>query len=131
MMGAFLSTLGAMAVLDGLWLGLVARNFYRQQLGSLMAARPNWIAAGIFYVVYAVGVTFFVVNPAIADDNPTRALWRGALFGLVAYATYDLTNQATIKDWPFVVTAVDMVWGAVMTALVGFAAAYLMTRVFG
>ncbi len=130
-MGAFLSTLGLMAVLDGLWLGLVARTFYRQQLGSMMAARPNWVAAGIFYLIYAVGVTYFVVNPAITDDRPTNALWRGALFGVVAYATYDLTNQATLNDWPMTVTVVDMLWGAVMTALVGFGAAYLMTRVFG
>jgi len=89
-----------MGMLDGLWLGLVARNFYRQQLGALMAARPNWVAAGLFYLLFAVGVAYFVVNPAIADDQPTRALWRGALLGLVAYATYDLTNHATIKGWP-------------------------------
>ncbi len=120
-----------MGMLDGLWLGLVARNFYRQQLGALMAARPNWVAAGLFYLLFAVGVTYFVVDPAIADDQPTRALWRGALLGLVAYATYDLTNHATIKGWPMMVTVVDMLWGTVMTAVVGFGAAYLMTRVFG
>ena len=130
-MGAFFSTLALMGVLDGLWLGVVARKFYRSQLGSLMAARPNWIAAGIFYLIFAVGVTYFVVNPAIADDRPVSALYRGAFFGLVAYATYDLTNQATIEGWSPVVTVVDMLWGAIMTAFVGFGAAYLMTRVFG
>jgi len=130
-MGAFFSTLVLLGILDGLWLGLVARGFYRQQLGDLMAARPNWPVAGLFYLVYAFGVTYFIVNPAIAEDRPVSALWRGALLGLLAYGAYDLTNLATLRNWPVTLTVVDLLWGTLMTALVGFGAAYLMTRVFG
>lgn len=121
----FLATLAALAIFDGLWLGLVARKFYRSQLGALMANRPNWAAAIIFYLIYTVGVTVFVVN---GSDSPVEALWRGALFGLVAYATYDLTNQATLANWPRLVTVVDLAWGTVMTALVGYLVTLFLNR---
>jgi uncharacterized membrane protein len=116
-----------MAVLDGLWLGLVARGFYRQQLGFLMAETPNWAAAVVFYLVYTVGVTVFVVQPAVDASSLGTALWRGALFGLVAYATYDLTNMATVRGWPTLVTIVDLAWGMVLTAAVALAATAAVT----
>lgn len=121
-MPALIATLVAMAVLDGLWLGLVARGFYRQHLGYLMAEAPNWLAAGAFYLIYAVGVAVFVVQPAADDGSLLTALWRGALFGFVAYATYDLTNSATVRGWPNIVTMVDMAWGTLLTAAVAVAA---------
>jgi uncharacterized membrane protein len=96
-----------------------------------MAARPSWPAAIAFYLLYAAGVTYFVTNPAIAEDRPISGLLKGAFLGLIAYGTYDLTNQATIEGWPPLLTVVDLVWGTVMTALVGYGATYLMTRVFG
>jgi len=126
-MPAILATLAAMAVLDGIWLGLVARSFYRQHLGYLMAESPNWLAAGAFYVVYAIGVAIFVVQPAVDDGSLLTGLWRGALFGFVAYATYDLTNMATLRGWPNIVTIVDMAWGTALTAAVGVAAYGLVT----
>jgi uncharacterized membrane protein len=118
-----LFTLVAMAVIDGIWLGAVARGFYRRHLGFLMADAPNWIAAGLFYLLYAVGVVVFAAQPAVDAGNALDALWRGALFGLVAYGTYDLTNAATVRDWPVLITVVDLAWGTILTAAVAVIAA--------
>lgn len=116
---AFVATFGTMTVLDGLWLGLVARNFYKTHLGYIMAAKPNWLAAGIFYLIFVLGVTVFIVYPGWKnDDGLLKIAFLGALFGLTAYATYDLTNQATLKNWPVIVTVVDLAWGAVISASV-------------
>jgi uncharacterized membrane protein len=119
---AFVAALLAMAVIDGLWLGLVARSFYRRHLGPLMADRPNWAAAIAFYLLYVVGVTVFAVLPAADADSLLDAAWRGGLFGLIAYATYDLTNAATLRGWPGIVVLVDMAWGVALTAAVAVAA---------
>ena len=119
---AFAASLLAMAVIDGLWLGLVARGFYRRHLGALMAERPNWTAAVAFYLLYVLGVTVFAVLPAVDAAAIPDAMWRGALFGLVAYATYDLTNAATLRGWPGIVTLVDMAWGTLLSATVATAA---------
>lgn len=127
-MTAFLATVLSMLVLDGLWLGLVARTFYRRHLGFLMADDIGWAAAGAFYLLYAVGTTVFVVLPGVDAASVGAAVWRGALFGLVAYATYDLTNQATLRGWPSIVTAVDLGWGALLTAAVGAIATYVALR---
>jgi uncharacterized membrane protein len=127
-MPAFVATLAVMAVLDGLWLGLVARSFYRQHLGFLMAESPNWIAAGAFYVIYAIGVTVFATAPGVEEGSALAAAWRGALFGFVAYATYDLTNMATLRGWPTIVTIVDMAWGTALSAAVAGLAAFLVLQ---
>jgi uncharacterized membrane protein len=119
---AFGAALLAMAVFDGAWLGLVARGFYRRHLGALIADRPRWAAAVAFYLLYVLGVTVFAVQPALDTDALVDALWRGGMFGLVAYATYDLTNAATLRGWSSVVTVVDMLWGTVLTASVATAA---------
>jgi uncharacterized membrane protein len=119
---AFVAALLAMAVIDGLWLGLVARSFYRRHLGPLMAERPNWAAAVAFYLLYVVGVTVFAALPGAEAESLTDAAWRGGLFGLVAYATYDLTNAATLRGWPWIVVAIDMAWGAILTAAIATAA---------
>lgn len=119
---AFAAALVAMAVIDGLWLGLVARSFYRRHLAPLMAERPNWTAAAAFYLLYVLGVTVFAVLPGVEADSLLDAAWRGALFGLVAYATYDLTNAATLRGWPTIVVVVDMAWGTVLSATVAAAA---------
>lgn len=115
---AFVAALLAMAVIDGLWLGLVARTFYRRHLGPLMAERPNWVAAVAFYLLYVVGVTVFAALPGAEAESLIDAAWRGGLFGLVAYATYDLTNAATLRAWPNIVVVVDMAWGAILTAAI-------------
>lgn len=104
-------------VVDLLWLGVIAKNFYFTKLGHLFGD-VNWYAAALFYALFLLGVTLFVTYPAVQAGSVARAFAYGALFGLVTYATYDLTNQATIKDWPVVVTVVDMVWGAVLGSVV-------------
>lgn len=116
-----------MGVLDALWLGIVAKRFYRSQIGVLLLDKPKMIPAVLFYVIYLVGVTVFVTLPAIQVDSCGFALAYGALFGLVAYATYDLTNLATIKGFRLKVVIVDMLWGAVLTALVA-TGTYLIVR---
>jgi uncharacterized membrane protein len=105
-------------LIDMVWLGLVAKNFYRNQIGFLMTPNINWLAAIIFYLLFIVGLLLFVIMPALEKGSWTHALWFGALFGLITYATYDLTNLATIKDWPILVTVVDLAWGAVLAASV-------------
>lgn len=103
-----------MLVFDGVWIGIVARDFYQQGIGHLMAPSPRLDAALLFYGVYALGLVVFVVAPQSKERASTwlSTLLRGALFGLVAYATYDLTNLATLRDWPVQVALVDMAWGA-------------------
>lgn len=106
--------------LDLLWLGVVAPSFYRSQIGHLMADKPTWWAALLFYLVYTFGVWLFVTQPALAGQAPLRdTLLRGALFGLVCYSAFDLTSQAVLRDWPVALTVADLAWGTLLTALVG------------
>ncbi len=102
--------------IDALWLGLVARGFYRSQIGHLMAETPDLYAAGIFYLLFVWALVYFVIEPALRIDSVREASIRGALFGLVTYATYDLTNLATLRDWPLLVTIVDLAWGTILAA---------------
>jgi uncharacterized membrane protein len=101
----YLVLLSAFFILDMLWLGLVARSFYQQSLGFILAPNPNWFAAGIFYLLFVAGSLFFV---GLESGSLKITLLRAALFGLITYATYDLTNLATIKDRPLLITVVDM-----------------------
>ncbi len=104
--------------LDMLWLGVAAKNFYTKQIGFLMTPKVNWAAAILFYLLFLAGLVVFVIAPAVEKDSWVRALLLGALFGLITYATYDLTNLATLKDWPLVLTVVDLTWGMVLAGSV-------------
>lgn len=104
--------------IDMVWLGVIAKDFYRQQIGTLLKPEVNWVAAVVFYLLFLAGLVLFVVEPAMQKQSWSDALFRGAFFGLVTYATYDLTNLAVAKDWPLTVTIVDMVWGTVLAASV-------------
>jgi uncharacterized membrane protein len=117
----YLVTFIAFLAVDAAWLALVARTFYRTYLGFLMAPNPNWLAAVLFYLLFVVGILFLAVLPGLQTGSLKTTLLRGALFGLVAYATYDLTNLATVKDWPLIVTVVDMIWGTVLSTAVSYA----------
>jgi uncharacterized membrane protein len=102
--------------IDMFWLGWVAPKFYKSQIGHLMAETANLPAAGVFYLLFIGALVYFIVRPAIGGGEMRNVILRGALFGLVTYATYDLTNLATLRDWPLLVTAVDLVWGTILTA---------------
>jgi len=123
----YLSAFGTFLVLDLLWLGIVAKDFYRTHLGFLMG-EVQWIPALIFYVLYIAGVLLFAVIPALEAHSWTRALWLGAALGFLAYATYDLTNLATLKDWPVIVTMVDLVWGTVLTGSIAVVTYFIASR---
>lgn len=110
----YLITFAVFFCVDMVWLGLVAKGFYRRHLGPLLSPKVNWTAAVLFYLLFIFGLLVFIIRPAVLAGVPGRAFVLGALFGLVAYATYDLTNLATIKDWPLLVTVVDLAWGAVL-----------------
>ncbi|HSL18188.1 MAG TPA: DUF2177 family protein [Methylomirabilota bacterium] len=105
-------------VIDLIWLGVVARSFYRAQLGHLLRADVNWAAAMAFYVIFVAGIVVLAVWPAVEQQSLLRAVALGALLGLVTYAAYDLTNLATLKGFPAAVAAVDLAWGAVLCATV-------------
>ncbi len=104
--------------LDMTWLGLIAKKFYRAQIGTLLKQDVNWMAAILFYLIFLAGLVFFVIEPAMQKKSLSDSALRGAFFGLVTYATYDLTNLAVAKDWPLLVTVVDMAWGTALAAAV-------------
>ncbi len=114
----FLIAFPVFLLIDMLWLGLIAKNFYAQQIGSLIKETVNWPAAIIFYGLFVFGLVFFVIAPAVESASWTMALSRGSLFGLITYATYDLTNLSTLKNWPLKLTLVDILWGVVLASLV-------------
>lgn len=103
-------------VLDFIWLLLIAKKIYQDQLGSLLGP-TKVIPAVVFYVLYLIGILFFVIYPAIEKDSLIYAISAGAFLGVLCYGTYDLTNLATIKDWPSLVTMIDLVWGGFVTAM--------------
>ena len=109
---------GVMGVLDFIWLGFVSKKLYADELGNILLEKPNMVAALIFYAIYVVGVTVFVISPALAKGSFADALGYGALFGLVAYATYDLTSLAVIKGFNVKIVVIDLIWGAALTAAV-------------
>lgn len=124
----YLIILGALLLIDLSWIGLVASSFYKKHLGYIMGSQFAATPALIFYALYAYGVLYFAVQPALAAGSWSVAAGRGALLGLIAYGTYDLTNHATIARWPAVVTVVDMGWGLVVTALVSTIAYLIASR---
>jgi len=123
---AFLVFLG----IDMVWLGLVAKNIYSKYLGFLMAENVNWAAALIFYLLFVAGLVVFVIIPSLEKKSLTDAIWLGAFFGLIAYSTYDLTNLATIKNWPLAITIIDLIWGAFLSSSVS-AIAFILARKTG
>jgi uncharacterized membrane protein len=114
----FFIALPVFFVIDMAWLILVAKKFYANHIGFLMKPDINWYAAIIFYLLFISGLVVFVISPAVEKHSIVNALLYGALLGLITYATYDLTNLATLKDWPLVVTVVDLAWGMVVSASV-------------
>jgi uncharacterized membrane protein len=114
----YLAAFVAFLAIDMVWLIIVARKFYRKQLGFLLSDQPNWWAAIAFYLLFVAGLLVFAIVPGLEAGSLREGLLLGGFFGLVAYATYDLTNMATVKDWPWLLTLVDMAWGAVLATSV-------------
>jgi len=105
-------------IIDGIWLLLIAKNFYAKHLGFLMSKTPNLTAALIFYLIYILGMVVLVISPALQKHSLSQAIFMGALFGLCGYATYDLTNLATIQNWPLLITVIDLIWGTFVSGAV-------------
>ncbi len=124
----YFGTLLVFFAIDILWLGLVANKHYTKYLGFLMG-ETNWLAAIIFYLLFIVGILVFVVVPGVKEGSLSKTLMHAALFGLITYATYDLTNLATIKDWPFLITIIDLIWGTVLSVLVSLASFFIARQV--
>lgn len=114
----YLITLAVFFLIDMVWLGVVAKDFYRRHLGTMLSPKVNWGAAILFYLLFIAGLLIFVIRPALVQGAVLPALLLGALFGLISYATYDLSNLATLKGWPLIVTVVDLVWGTTLGGLV-------------
>lgn len=114
---AYISTLAAFLVLDGLWLGVLMGSTYKAQLGSLMLDSPKILPAALFYLFYVVGIIVFAILPGIEAQQWQRTAMLGVLLGLMAYGAYDMTNLATLKGWPVTITFIDIAWGAVVTGL--------------
>jgi uncharacterized membrane protein len=124
----FLITLPVFFVIDIIWLALVAKNFYQKHLGFLMKTDINWYAAGLFYLIFIAGLVTFVISPSVEKHSYAHALVFGALFGLITYSTYDLTNLATLKDWPVIITIADLAWGMVLSSLVSVIVYFLALK---
>lgn len=124
----YFTALSAFLILDAIWLGFIAKSFYAKQIGFLFKSDINWIAALLFYALFIGALILFVIHPAIEKNSITHALLFGALFGFITYATYDLTNLATLKGWPVMVTVVDLIWGSFVTAAVSSVTFLIFTR---
>ncbi|PLX83072.1 MAG: DUF2177 domain-containing protein [Desulfuromonas sp.] len=114
----YLLTVPIFFAIDLIWLGVVARGFYQKHLGYILSPEVNWAAAIVFYLVYIVGIIFFAVRPALNEQALLTACLLGAFFGFITYATYDLTNLATLKGWPLIIVVVDIAWGTLLCSLV-------------
>ncbi len=127
---AYVASLITFLVIDAIWLGVVAKKFYAEQLGDLMRPDILFVPAGIFYLLYSAGIVLLAVRP----EQPGLSLWNvaayGAVVGFIAYGTYDVTNIATLKDWPVPMSVVDLIWGTTISAIVAIAGA-LAARKFG
>lgn len=114
----YLISLPVFFAIDFIWLALVARKFYISQIGILMKTNINWTAAIIFYLLFIAGLVFFAIAPSVEKKSLVSAIILGGLFGFFSYATYDLTNLATLKNWPITITVVDIIWGVVLAGSV-------------
>lgn len=124
---SYILTFIVFILIDLTWIGIIAKDFYNKQLGSFLSGEVNWPAAIFFYLLFIVGIFVFVIVPALQKNSLGSALVLGALFGFVTYATYDLTNLATVKDWPIKVVVIDMLWGAALTCVVS-GAGFLISK---
>lgn len=126
MLKRFLVAALVFLAIDIVWLTVISPKLYKAQIGHLMAEKASLPAAGIFYIIFIAALLHFVINPAIDKGSVWQAMWTGAFLGLAMYATYDLTNLATLRDWPVTITLIDLAWGTFITA----ATSGITTRIF-
>jgi uncharacterized membrane protein len=117
--------------IDLIWLGIIAKNLYREKLGFILSPEVNWAAAIVFYVIYIAGILYFAVVPALLGAEWEKALLNGAILGFLCYATYDLTNMATIARWPLQIVVIDIAWGTVLTGSVSVLSYLIAVRFAG
>ena len=127
-MKMYLISTGIFLCIDAIWLGFIARGIYAKYLGYIMAKNIVWWAAGVFYLIFMAGLLFFVIEPSVRTQSIRYALAAGAFFGFVAYATYGLTNLATIEGWPLFVTVIDLIWGAFVASSTSVLSYMLINR---
>ena len=125
---AYAAALLAFLVIDGIWLGVVARQFYANELGDLLMRNILALPAAVFYLGYTAGFVYLAVRPGEPDISLLNVALTGALVGLMAYGTYDMTNLATVRDWPVLMSVVDMIWGAVLSGAVALTAAIVVRK---
>ena len=123
---SYLLTTVVFFAVDMTWLGLIAKDLYKKYLGSFLSDKVNWPAAIIFYLLFIIGIFYFCILPAVEKNSVVKAIISGALFGVLTYATYDLTNLATLKNWPLTIVFIDIAWGALLTGIVSTAGFYIV-----
>jgi len=123
---SYLLTFVVFLMVDMLWLGVIAKNTYQKYLGGFLSDNVNWTAAVIFYLIFVVGISIFAIYPAVNKGSVFNAILMGALFGFFTYATYDLTNLATLKGWPLTIVFIDILWGTTLSAIVSFSGYYII-----
>jgi uncharacterized membrane protein len=123
---SYLLTTFVFFAVDMAWLGFIAKGLYKKYLGGFLSDKVNWPAAIIFYLLFIIGIFYFAILPAVEKNSLSKAIISGALFGFFTYATYDLTNLATLKDWPLPIVFIDIIWGAVLTGIVSTAGFYIV-----
>ncbi|MBW6424479.1 DUF2177 family protein [Rhizobium sp. XQZ8] len=128
---AYVSTAIVFLGIDSIWLGVIAPAFYRKHLGEMLLDQPNFVAAGLFYLIYIGGIVYFAVAPALQGGGWVQAAIAGAMLGFVAYATYDLTNWATLKNWSPAIVVADLAWGTVLTAAAATAGYFITQKIAG
>lgn len=129
LLATYLSTTLVMVVIDLVWLGLIAKPMYQAGIGHLMTDKPNLVAAFSFYALFPIGLMIFAILPEAASTTWQRTAWLAALFGFFAYATYDLTNLATLKDYPLQLALIDMLWGSLVSAVAASAGRWVFSRI--
>jgi uncharacterized membrane protein len=126
---SYLLTALVFFVIDMVWLGFLAKGLYQRMIGPLLADQVNWVAALIFYFIFIVGIFIFAILPAVEKESWRHAMIYGALFGFFTYATYDLTNLATLKNWPIQLVFVDIIWGIVLTGIVAVSGYFISLNI--
>lgn len=126
----YIGTFLIFILIDLIWLGIISRNLYKGQIGHLMTDNIKWAAVIIFYLIFVGGVLTFAVMPGGSEKNLAKTIILGGIFGFIAYATYDLTNLATLKDWPTKIVFIDMAWGTILSSLTSLGSYYLYNFIF-